>query len=81
MYPLQMMKEKKHSESVIPDSFSDYFTNIANQLTSQIPPSQYTAASFPHDRIQNNFVISPISPIEVNSIIDDLKIMVIQSTQ
>ena len=64
---------KKQSESVIPDKFSDYFTNIANQLTSQIPPSQYTAESFLQNRIQNNFVISPISPIEVNSIIDDLK--------
>ncbi|CAL4158607.1 unnamed protein product, partial [Meganyctiphanes norvegica] len=47
--------------------------NIANQLTSQIPPSKYTAESFLQNRIQNNFVISPISPIEVNSIIDDLK--------
>ncbi|CAL4106451.1 unnamed protein product, partial [Meganyctiphanes norvegica] len=64
---------KSLNDSVVPGNFIDYFTNIAKELTSQISQSQYTAASFLQDRIQHNFIISPISPIEVNSIIDELK--------
>ena len=64
---------KKHNDSEIPDTFIDYFTNIAQKLSSQLPQSQSTAASFLKNRIHKTFVLSPTSPIEVDTIIDDLK--------
>merc|ERR1712121_453005 len=48
-------------------------TNIASQLTSNIPPAQHDAASYLHDRIIQDFTMTPICPNEVISVIDDLK--------
>ena len=64
---------KTHEESKVADTFINYFTNIAQKLSTQVPKTQSTAASFLKNRIDNTFTISPISPIEVDTVIDDLK--------
>ena len=61
------------AESEIPNKCIDYYTNIASQLTSNIPPAQYDAASYLHDRTTQDFTMTPICPNEVITVIDDLK--------
>ena len=61
------------TEGEIPNKYIDYYTNIASQLTSNIPPTQHDAASYLQNKIMHDFTMSPISPIEVISVIDDLK--------
>ena len=60
---------------MIPSNFIDYFTSIANQLTSNIPPPQRNAESYLkiEDRMKQSFRVYQTYPSEVNSIIDDLK--------
>ena len=40
----------------VPNSFNNYFTGIANQLTTQLPSSNHTASSYLRDRINNTFL-------------------------
>ena len=61
------------TEGEIPNKYIDYYTSIASQLTSNISPTQHDAASYLQNRITHDFTMSPISPNEVISIIDDLK--------
>ena len=63
------------NEPMIPSNFIDYFTSIANQLTSNIPPPQRNAESYLkiEDRMKQSFRVYQTYPSEVNSIIDDLK--------
>ena len=60
-------------DSEIPNKYIDYYTSIANKLTSNIPPTQRDAASYLQDRIPQNFTMTPICPNEVSTVIDDLK--------
>ena len=61
------------TESLIPNKCIDYYTNIASQLTSNIPQTQHDAASYLQDKITQDFTISPICPNEIITVIDDLK--------
>ena len=63
----------KYSENEIPSKFIDYYTSIADKLTADIPTSQNDAASFLRNRMELDFQMSPISPIEVDTIIDEMK--------
>ena len=60
-------------DSEIPNKYIDYYTNIASQLTSNIPPTQRDAASYLQERVTQNFTMTPICPNEVNTVIEDLK--------
>ena len=60
-------------ENDIPNKFINYYSNIPLNLISNIPSSHHNAASYLQNRINKNFTISPICPIEVNTIIDNLK--------
>ena len=60
-------------ENDIPNKFINYYSNIPLNLIANIPPSHRNAASYLQNRINKNFTISPICPIEVNTIIDNLK--------
>ena len=42
-------------------------------MTAKIPLTQRDAASYLTNRIEHNFQISPISPIEIDTVIDELK--------
>ena len=64
---------KKYNESDIPNTFIDFFTNVAQKLSSKIPQSQTTAESFLNNRINNTFTVSPICPAEVDTVIEELK--------
>ena len=60
-------------EPDIPDKFIDHYSNIPFNLNTNIPPSQRNAASYLQNSINTTFTISPICPIEVDTIIDNLK--------
>ena len=64
---------KYYDNSSVPSKFIDYYSNIASQLTSKIAPTQKDAASYLTNRVQNSFLLTPVSPKEVSDIIDDLK--------
>ena len=64
---------KKHNESQIPNTFIDFFTNVAQKLSSKLPQSQTTAESYLKNRINKTFTLSPICPAEVDTVIEDLK--------
>ena len=57
----------------IPNSFNNYFTGIANQLTNQLPTSQHSASSYLRDRINNTFFMSPIEKYEISKAVNKLK--------
>ena len=61
------------SDADIPGKFVDYYANIAEKLTTEIPKTQSNTTSYLKNRINHNFQMTPISPIEVNTVIDDLK--------
>merc|ERR1739842_6383 len=65
--------ENEINESEIPSKFVNYFTSIASKLTAEIPPTRHNAASNLTNRNDHTLILTPISPIEVNTIIDDLK--------
>ena len=57
----------------IPDKCIDYFTSIANNLSSQLPPSLRDASYYLTDRTQNTFIFLPTDANEVCRAITDLK--------
>ena len=57
----------------VPNSFNNYFTGVANKLTSQLPPSQHSASSYLKNRISNTFSISPITKDEISKVVNKLK--------
>ena len=60
-------------ETDIPNKFIDYYSNISNSLINNIPSTQRNAASYLQNRIDKTFKMTPICPIEVSTIIDNLK--------
>ena len=60
-------------ETDIPNKFIDYYSNISNSLITNIPSTQRNAASYLQNRIDKTFKMTPICPIEVSTIIDNLK--------
>ena len=63
----------RYSENEIPSKFINYYTNIAEELTAGIPHTDRNATSYLGHRTDHTFQMSPISPIEVDSVIDNLK--------
>ena len=64
----------EQDESQIANQFINYFTSIAEQLSSEIPNTQCDAKSYLPDRVhQHTFFIAPIDPNEVNTVIMNLK--------
>ena len=64
---------EEFSDSEIPTKFIEYFTTIADKLTSQIPNTQTKAESYLRDRINNSFYFAPSDPSEILKVIGDLK--------
>ena len=63
----------KVPDSDVPNKFVDYFTNIASNLTSQLPNSPRNPAQFLKNRRLNSFVFFPANNIEIENAIKDLK--------
>ena len=63
----------KYAENEIPSKFIEYYTSIADELTSNIPHTDRNAASYLCNRIGHDFQMSPISPVEVDTVIENLK--------
>ena len=61
------------NENLIPNKFCNYFTNIAEQLVSNIPAGQKDPVSFLRNRNANSFFVSPIICEDIGSAISDLK--------
>ena len=65
----------EQDESQVANQFINYFTSIAEQLSSEIPNSQTDAKTYlkRKDMVQHTFFIAPIDQKEVNTVITDLK--------
>ena len=63
----------KVPDSDVPNKFVDYFTNIASNLTNQLPNSLRNPAQFLTNRRLNSFVFFPANIIEIENAIKDLK--------
>ena len=59
--------------SELPDKFNNYFSNIANELVSNIPPDNVDFKSFLKDRMPNSFFMSDITNKEIVDAINGLK--------
>ena len=59
--------------SKVLDKFINYFTGIANKLTSQLPSSEQNASNYLKDRINNSFFMNPLSKEEISKAINKLK--------
>ena len=62
----------KVQNSEVPDEFVDYFTNIATNLTNQLPNSPTTPAQYLSNRSVNSFAFFPTNAIEIEDAIKDL---------
>ena len=60
-------------EQTVPIKFVDYFTSIAENLTSQLPSSNTNPEDYLTNRIPNTFVFLPTTEKEVSDVINDLK--------
>ena len=63
----------KVPDSDVPTKFLDYFTNIATNLTNQLPNSPTSPLQYLKNRNPNSFVFFPTNSAEVEDIIEDLK--------
>ena len=61
------------SNDEVPNAFIEYFTGIAEKLTSQLPTSLNTVSHYLKDRINNTFFMNPIIDKEVSNAISNLK--------
>ena len=57
--------DRKIESKEVPNSFINYFTGIADKLTNQLPTSIHNASSYLKDRINNTFIMNPISKEEI----------------
>ena len=57
----------------VPNRFNNYFTGIANKLTSQLPTPLHNASSYLKDRIYNTFIMNQISRDEISKAVNKLK--------
>ena len=62
----------KVQNSEVPDEFVDYFTNIATNLTNQLPNSPTTPTQYLSNRSVNSFAFIPTNAIEIEDAIKDL---------
>ena len=63
----------KVHDTNVSTKFVDYFTNIATNLTNQLPDSQTNPSQYLRNRNMNSFVFLPTNAIEIEDIIKDLK--------
>ena len=63
----------KYADNVIPNKFIEYYTSIADELTAEIPHNDCNASSYLGSRSGQFFQMSPISPIDVETVIENLK--------
>ena len=61
------------NDDEIPNAFVEYFTSIAQKLTTQLPNSPNTVSHYLKDRINESFFMSPVTSNEVSNSISDLK--------
>ena len=57
----------------IPNAFVEYFTGIAQKLSTQLPTSPNTVSHYLKDRINESFFMSPVMSNEVSNAISVLK--------
>ena len=57
----------------IPNRFNNYFTGIAEKLTSQLPTSARSASSYLNNRVNNSFFMNSISKDEISKAVKKLK--------
>ena len=57
----------------VPNSFINYFTGIANKLTSQLPTPTHNASSYLKNRINKTFFMNPIKKEETSKAVTKLK--------
>ena len=55
---------------IIADTLNDYFTNIGQNLSDQLPSPQVTYQQFLKNRQRNSFYLRPTDPMEVLEIIE-----------
>ena len=60
-------------DSDVPDHFIDYFTTIAEKLTSEMPNSSSNVSTYLRNRVQSSFFFSPCKSSEISKAITDLK--------
>ena len=63
----------KFKDNEVPTKFVDYFTNIATDLTNQLPNSPINPTQFLRNRSMNSFVFFPANAAEIGKVIKDLK--------
>ena len=61
------------SNDEIPNAFIEYFTGIAQKLTTQLPTSVNTVSYYLNNKINESFFMSPIISNEVSLAINNLK--------
>ena len=57
----------------VSNSFFNYFTGIANKLTSQLPTPTHNATSYLKNRINTTFFMNPIKKEETSKAVTKLK--------
>ena len=65
--------ENKVNIKDVPNKFIDYFSNIANELVSEIPPVEVKPESYLNKINYRSFFMSPIVSKEIESAINNLK--------
>ena len=61
------------TDSEVPNNFVNYFTTIADKLTSQIPNTQTHFSSYLGNRINNSFFFAPSDSSDILKVIGNLK--------
>ena len=61
------------NDSEVPNQFIDYFTTIAEKLTSQMPNVSTNVSTYLKNRVQNSFFFAPSTPLEISKAISNLK--------
>ncbi|CAL4184363.1 unnamed protein product, partial [Meganyctiphanes norvegica] len=57
----------------MPDKFKNYFTNIAQELVSEIPLSNSSPNSYLRNRNPNSFFLSNVENCEIEDVLNELK--------
>ena len=60
-------------DSDVPNHFIEYFTSIAEELTSQMPDNSPNVTKYLKNRVQSSFFFAPCTPTDISKAISDLK--------
>ena len=71
-----IIKEENHTieNSETPNTFNNYFSNIPQELASNIPPVDTDFTTYLKNRISNSFYMSNITYKEIDDAIEGLKL-------